>query len=156
MGSLLLYESSLMATIEDILNAMRGKGYVDGSTWLQQPQMQADGPPMPTPQNGGSPLSGVMPTGGGDIRQMVNATGMRNIGAPILQAGMQPANLGQVVPNAQPAAAQAMTAPAQTGGMIGWRGLAPRYLRDLQPNAPQMGNNQVVASNGFYPFNGRY
>jgi hypothetical protein len=40
--------------------------------------------------------------------------------------------------------------------MIGWRGLAPRYLRELNPNAPQMGNNQVVASNGFLPFNGRY
>lgn len=139
-----------MATIEDILNAVRGLGYADGSTWMQQPQTQAEGPAMPS--QGGAvnadPIQNrrhfppeISPEQM-DMERRVYAQNMRpDMGAQILPPFFTQANFGQVQPQ-QPAM------PMPPSGMIGWRALAPKTLADLAPNAPGLGA-AILASNRF-------
>jgi hypothetical protein len=146
-----------MAMIEDILNALAGRGYADGSTWMQAAQKEADGPPAPSYEPGLSSRKNwraamnVTPdtmSPAQYARELMMAAQNANrpqIGAAIPSTQFQQANLGTVE---QP------QAPAPSG-MIGIRALAP-YLRDIPHNAPQLGANTVVASNEFRPFNGRY
>lgn len=148
-----------MATIDDILNALRGQGYADGSTWMQQPQTQPDGPPMPagmpTQLPGGQPpmprhhaprrpdnIPSMDPAQFERELAMAAYNNQPQIGqTPIVPPHMQQANLGQIVPQS--------SAPAVPSGMIGWRARMQPTLADLAPNT-------LVASNGFAPFNGRY
>lgn len=97
--------------LDDLMNALAGRGYIDGSSWLQKPQAQPDGPPKPVQNNTGASAP-TMATISPQQYQQELAMAQNNMqpspqnvppiqrpmmgAAPALPQGFQPANLGHV------------------------------------------------------------
>jgi hypothetical protein len=87
--------------LDTLWNSLSGHGYMDGSTWEQRPQMQADGPPMPTMNHAGrtpapqfhSPVAIPTPPKRPGFLDALQISGS----APMVPQGFTPANLGTIV-----------------------------------------------------------